>query len=124
LSSLPALCAGDPIDVHSYGNTGELEKNPIYAANIVDWIALTQIVDRPLSVTEWNMGSFPVLDRHALPLYIGGAASLQGWDALMQFAYSVDPLNSNGGPSAWQSFNDPALLATLPAAALLIDAMT
>jgi Cellulase (glycosyl hydrolase family 5) len=119
LSSLPALSAGDLIDVHSYGNTGELEKNPIYAANIVDWIALAQIVDRPLSVTEWNMGSFPVPDRHALPLYVAGAASLQGWDALMQFAYSVDPLNSNGGPSAWQSFNDPALLATLPAAALL-----
>jgi hypothetical protein len=119
LSSLPALAAGDLIDVHSYGNTGELEKNPIYAANIVDWIAPAQIVDRPLSVTEWNMGSFPVPDRHALPLYIAGTASLQGWDALMQFAYSVDPLNSNGAPSPWQSFNDPALLATLPAAALL-----
>jgi hypothetical protein len=119
LSSLPALAAGDLVDVHSYGNADELGKNPIYAANIVDWIALAQIVDRPLSVTEWNMGSFPVPDRHALPLYIAGAASLQGWDALMQFAYSVEPLSGSGSPSPWQSFNDPALLATLPAAALL-----
>jgi hypothetical protein len=37
----------------------------------------------------------------------------------MQFAYAVEPLGSNGSPSPWQSFNDPALLATLPAAALL-----
>jgi hypothetical protein len=119
LSSLPALAGGDLIDVHSYGNTNELGKNPIYAANIVDWIASAQIVDRPLSVSEWNLGSFPVPDRHALPLYIAGAASLQGWDALMQFAYAAEPLGGNGAPSPWQSFNDPALLATLPAAALL-----
>jgi len=119
LSSLPALADGDLIDAHSYGYAGELQKNPIYAANIVDWIAPAQIVDRPLSVTEWSMGSFPVLDRHALPLYIAGAASLQGWDALMQFAYSGDPLNNNSSPGPWQSFNDPGLLATLPASALL-----
>ena len=54
-----------------------------------------------------------------MPLYIAGAASLQGWDALMQFAYSQEPLNRGGAPSVWQSFNDPGLLATLPAAALL-----
>ncbi len=119
LSSLPALTAGDLIDVHSYGNTGELQANPIYAANFVDWIAAAQVIDRPLTVTEWNMGSFLVPDRHAMPLYIAGAASLQGWDALMQFAYSQAPLNNGGNPSVWQSFNDPALLATLPAAALL-----
>jgi Cellulase (glycosyl hydrolase family 5) len=119
LSSLPALSAGDLIDVHSYGNIGDLQKNPIYAANIVDWIAPAQIIDRPLSVTEWNMGSFPIPDRHTLPLYIASAASLQGWDALMQFAYSGEPLNGIGSPSPWQSFNDAALLATLPAAALL-----
>jgi hypothetical protein len=119
LTSLPALAAGDLIDAHSYGNTGELQKNPLYAANLVDWISAAQIVDHPLSVSEWNMGYFPVPDRHTLPLYIAAAASLQGWDALMQFAYSGGPLNGNGGPSPWQSFNDPALLATLPAAALL-----
>ena len=119
LTSLPALSAGDLIDVHSYGNTGELQKNPIFAANFVDWIAVAQVIDRPLSVTEWNMGSFPVPDRATMPLYIAGTASLQGWDALMQYAYSGGPLNNNGGPSNWQSFNDPALLATLPAAALL-----
>jgi hypothetical protein len=119
LSSLPALTAGDLIDVHSYGNTGELQKNPVHAANFVDWIASAHVIDRPLTVSEWGMGSFLVPDRHAMPLYIAGEASLQGWDALMQFAYSQAPLNDDGTPSVWQSFNDPALLATLPAAALL-----
>jgi len=119
LSSLPALTTGDMVDVHSYGALGELEKNPNYAANLVDWIAAAHVVDKPLSVTEWNVSPFPTADRHAIPLYVAGSASLQGWDALMQFAYADSPLNDRGVPSNWQAFNDPALLATLPAAALL-----
>ena len=119
LSSLPALTAGSIIDVHSYGGTGELEKSPFYAANFMHWIAAAQIVDRPLSVTEWNVSPFPVPDRHAVPLYLASFASLQGWDALMQFAYSQQPLTNFGSPSNWDAFNDPALIATLPAAALL-----
>src|SRR5262249_49601299 len=43
----------------------------------------------------------------------------QGWDALMQYAYSEVSLSERGPPSNWHSFNDPSLLATLPAAALL-----
>jgi hypothetical protein len=119
LSSLPALTAGDLIDVHSYGGIGALEKNPIYAANIIHWIAAAQVVNKPLSVTEWNVSPFPAPDRHVMPLYLSGSASLQGWDGLMQYAYSVGPLNDRGAPSNWHAFNDPALLATMPAAALL-----
>jgi hypothetical protein len=119
LSSLPALTTGDMIDVHSYGGPGELEKNPIYSANLVDWIAAAHVVNKPLSVTEWNVSPFPAADRHAMPLYVAGSASLQGWNALMQYAYAQGPLNDRGGPSNWHAFNDPAMLATLPAAALL-----
>jgi len=72
-----------------------------------------------LSVTEWNVSPFPTPDRHSIPLFVASSASAQGWDALMQFAYSLQPLDGPGGPSNWQAFNDPALLATLPAAALL-----
>ena len=54
-----------------------------------------------------------------MPLYVAGSASLQGWDALMQYAYSQVSFADRGGPSNWHAFNDPALLATLPAAALL-----
>jgi len=63
--------------------------------------------------------SFPAPDRHAIPLYVPGSASLQGWDALMQCAYSQAPFAGIKSPSNWDAFNDPALLATLPAAALL-----
>jgi Cellulase (glycosyl hydrolase family 5) len=119
LSSLPALTVGDMIDVHSYGGIGELEKNPIYAANLSHWIAAAQVANKPLSVTEWNVSPFPTADRHAIPLYIAGSARLQGWDALMQYAYAQGPINDRGVPSNWQAFNDPALLATMPAAALL-----
>ncbi|MDH4333602.1 MAG: hypothetical protein OEV89_13660, partial [Desulfobulbaceae bacterium] len=119
LSSLPALTAGDLIDVHAYGGVGELEKNPLVADNMVDWLAAGQVVGKPMSVTEWNVSPFPAPDRHAMPLYVAGSASLQGWDALMEYAYSQVPLTSGGNPSNWHAFNDPALLATLPAAALL-----
>ena len=119
LSSLPSLTDGDIIDAHSYGGVGVLEANPLHAANLIDWIAAAQIVDHPLSVTEWNVEPFPVPDRHALPLYIAGAADLQGWEAMLQFAYSQQPLDSRGKASNWDAFNDPGLIATLPAAALL-----
>lgn len=119
LSSLPALTTGDIIAVHSYGAVNELEKNPLYAPNLMHWMAAAQVIDRPLSVPEWNVEPFPVPDRHAIPLYVAGAASLQGWDAMMQYAYSQAALVNAGSPSNWHAFNDPALIATLPAAALL-----
>jgi hypothetical protein len=119
LSSLPSLTDSDIIDAHSYGGVAVLEANPLYASNLVDWIAAAQIVDHPLSVTEWNVAPFPIPDRHALPLYVAGAADLQGWGALMQFAYSQQPLDYPGKAGDWEAYNDPALIATLPAAALL-----
>ncbi|WP_397449719.1 cellulase family glycosylhydrolase [Pseudomonas sp. NA-150] len=120
LSALPALTAGDMIDVHSYGGVGQLEKNPLSSDNMVDWIAAGQVAGKPLTVTEWNAEPFPTPDRHSLPLYVAGTASHQGWDALMQYAYSQETL-SGAWMSAdnWNAYNDPALLATLPAAALL-----
>ena len=63
--------------------------------------------------------TIPAPDRHTTPLYVAAVASYQGWDAPMQFAYSQEPLNGPGSPSNWQSYNDPALLETLPAAALM-----
>lgn len=119
LSSLPALTSGDVIDVHSYGGLGQLEKSPFFTSNLVHWIAAGQVVGKPLTVTEWNAEPFPTPDRHTLPLYMAGSASHQGWDALMQYAYSQQPFNGSGSPSNWHSYNDPGLLATLPAAALL-----
>jgi hypothetical protein len=119
LSSLPALTTGNIIDAHSYGGTNELEKNPIDVPNMIHWIAAAHVAGRPLTATEWNVESFPAPDRHAIPLYVAGSASLQGWDALMQYAYSQVPFTDRGAPSNWHAFNDPALLATLPAAALL-----
>jgi hypothetical protein len=120
LNSLPALTAGDVIDVHSYGGSGQVKKNPLYSDGIVNWIAAGQVIGKPLTVTEWNNEPFPIPDRHSLPLYIAGTASHQGWDALMQYAYSQEPMGGAGmSANNWHAYNDPAMLATLPAAALL-----
>jgi hypothetical protein len=51
---------------------------------------------------------------------MAGTASHQGWDALMQYAYSQEGLNGEGiSADNWHAYSDPAMLATLPAAALL-----
>jgi len=96
-----------------------LDKNPLVGGNMINRLSAGQVVGKPMSVTEWNASPFPTPDRHSSPLYIAGAARFQGWDAVMLYAYSVAPLNAAGTPSNWHAFNDPALMATLPAAALL-----
>jgi hypothetical protein len=120
LSALPALTTGDVIDAHSYGGGGQLERNPLTSDGMLDWLAAAQVVGKPMTVTEWNAEPFPTPDRHSLPLYIAGTASHQGWDGLMQYAYSQQKF-IEGWRTAdnWHAYNDPAMLATLPAAALL-----
>jgi hypothetical protein len=122
LSSLPALTAGDIIDVHSYGGAGELQSNPLSTANLVHWIAAAHVAGKPLTVTEWGIDSNASLapDRQDVPLYIAASASMQGWNAVMFYAYSQEALNENRStPSIYQAYNDPALMASMPAAALL-----
>jgi hypothetical protein len=122
LSSLPALTVGNIIDVHSYGGVGELEKNPLLGANLVHSIAAARVVGKPLTVTEWGIDSHGSLapDRQDIPLYIASSAAMQGWNGVMFYAYSQEPLtDARSTPSIYQAYNDPALMASLPAAALL-----
>lgn len=120
LSALPALTVGDVIDAHSYGASGQLEKNPLTSDGLIDWLAAAQVVGKPLTVSEWNAEPFPLPDRHSLPLYIAGTASHQGWDAMLQYVYSQQAFNPGWRTADnWHAYNDPALLATMPAAALM-----
>ncbi|WP_460139564.1 cellulase family glycosylhydrolase [Pseudomonas sp. S2_E01] len=120
LVALPALTSGDVIDAHSYGGLGQLEKNPLTSPGIINWIGAAQVSGKPLTVTEWNSEPFPTPDRHAVPLYLAGTASYQGWDAMMQYAYSQEGLSGTWRTVGnWNLYNDPALLSTFPAAALL-----
>jgi hypothetical protein len=119
IAGLPSLAAGDFIDVHSYGTANEVENNPRYKPGLASWIAAGAVTGKPLTVSEWNVEPFPVFDRFQAPLHLAAIASLQGWNGLLQYAYSQSPIAGTIGPSNWEAFNDPALIATLPAAALL-----
>ncbi len=119
LSALPALSVGNLIDVHAYGALGELTRNPIYGPNLAHWLAAAQVAGKPLTVSEWNVESFPAADRHGVALYLAASGRFQGWDALLQYAYAQIPLNGAGTASSWHTYNDPAAMAMLPAAALL-----
>ena len=119
LSSLPALTAGDVTDAHAYAKTGELELDPAYQPTLVHWLATAHLANRPMTVTEWNMDARLEADRHTIPLYVAASAAHQGWDAMMHYAYSQEPLRGAGTPSVWHGYNDPAVMALMPAAALM-----
>lgn len=119
LSSLPSFTDGDMVDVHSYGREGELLFNPRYRAGLLSWIGAAQVTNKPLSVTEWNVEKFPVSDRFTIPTWLASTASLQGWDSLMLYGYSQNPLNGSGKGWNYSTYNDPALMAMMPASALL-----
>jgi hypothetical protein len=120
VEGLPSITDGSIIDAHSYGQAEEFNRNPRYNPGFLSWIAGAQVSGKPLSVTEWNMGSFPSPDRFTVPLFTASLASLQGWDAMMLYGYSQVELNgSTLVGSNWSSFNDPAMIGLMPAAALL-----
>jgi hypothetical protein len=118
LSSLPSLASGDIIDVHSYGAAESLGTNPHYEPNFIAWIGAAQVAGKPLSITEWNV-EYPTRDRFVAPLYVAAIASLQGWDAPMIYGYTGSALGPPDHPDARSTWNDPALTALMPAAAVL-----
>jgi hypothetical protein len=122
LASIASLTTGDVIDVHEYDGPGLLEADPRYKPNIISWIGIHRVEGFPLTVSEWNMASRqqPTIDRYAAPLCVASIAALQGWDALMMYGYSQQGLSDQVGiTGVWDAFNDPALMAMMPAAALV-----
>ncbi|PHS71583.1 MAG: glycosyl hydrolase family 5 [Methylophaga sp.] len=119
LASLPSLTDGDIIDAHSYGRKGELTFNPRFRAGFISWLGAAQVTNKPLSVTEWNVEWFPVADRFTTPTYMASIAALQGWDSLMIYGYAQYPLNRVGSGHNYSVYNDPAIMAMMPASALL-----
>ena len=116
---LPSLSDGTIIDVHSYGQADELSFNPRNKPGFLTWIGAAQISGYPLSVSEWNIEPFPAADRFTAPLFIASIASLQGWDALMLYGYSQHTLGIRTKGHNYSTFNDPAIIGLMPAAALL-----
>ena len=119
LSGLPSLTDGAVIDAHSYGTAEDMTRNPRFYPGFLAWIGAAQVSEKPLTVTEWNIEPFPAADRFTAPLFTASIASLQGWDALMLYGYSQAPLNGRVTGSNYSSFNDPAIMGVMPAAALL-----
>jgi hypothetical protein len=123
LYSLPALTDGDMVDAHAYGEAGELEADPHYRANFLSLAAAAHVEGKPLTISEWNV-PFPTLDRFTAPLFVASIACLQGWDAPMLYNYSQLPLMEPGQAAwrlridKWSTFNDPAISAVMPAAAI------
>lgn len=119
LYGLPSLTDGEIIDSHSYGHAEEFNFDPRYNPGFLTWIGAAQITGMPLSVTEWNMGTFPIDDRFTMPIYTAGIASFQGWDAMMLYGYSQSKFGAKSQASNFSCYNDPAIMGLMPAAALL-----
>ncbi len=122
VASISSLTTGDVIDTHEYGKPDLLDADPRYKPNIASWIGLHRVEGFPLTVSEWNMErrQQPTVDRFAAPLYVASISALQGWDALMMYGYSQQALSDQVGlTSVWDTLNDPAMMAMMPAAALV-----
>ncbi|MFO1091057.1 MAG: hypothetical protein U1E46_15900 [Hyphomicrobiales bacterium] len=119
LASLPALTDGDIIDAHTYADPGFLQRGPDEAPGPVHWIASGAVKGKPVTVSEWNTLGWPSADRGALPLWIASIGALQGWDAMLEFAYAQGPPDDQRPANQWEFYNDPVLLTAMPAAALL-----
>jgi hypothetical protein len=117
--ALPPLAVSDVIDVHSYGRGESLSSDPRAEADHLTWIAGAQLGDRPLTVSEWGIDGEDRRDRFTMPLRLAAVAALQGWDAVMHFAYHQGGLGPSASADTWSSASDPSLLAPMPAAALL-----
>ena len=113
------LAAGDLIDAHSYGRANEIERNPRIEPNIASWISGGAVAGKPLTVSEWNVEPFPVFDRYQFAPYLAAVASLQSWNAMLQYAYTQAPLHGWAPVGNWEAISDPAMLSLMPAAALL-----
>jgi len=122
MAGLPSLTDGDIIDVHVYGDPGEIRRDPKAEADMFSRIASAQVAGMPLSVSEWNVTPFPAEDRFVVPLRLAALARLQGWDALVAYGYAQQSLSAPMRPGPWDMAVDPAMLAAMPAAALLFRA--
>lgn len=118
LFALPSLTTGDVIDVHSYGGPGTLARNAHVDANLLHPIGASAVAGLPTTVTEWNIPA-PARDRFVGPALVGATAALQGWDAVMLYVYASMPLHAPERLEIWSSWDDPAILAMMPAAALM-----
>jgi len=119
LFGLPSLTDGSLIDAHAYGRAEEFKLNPRYTPGFLTWPGATQVTGYPLSITEWNIEPFPAKDRFTTPTFVASIASLQGWDAIMLYGYSQNTLSGKGHGSNYSSYNDPAMVGLMPAAAIL-----
>ncbi len=119
MSGLASLSQGDIVDVHSYGKDKDIFKSPQSATNMLANIAVAQVVNRPLSVSEWNIGPAKSDDRLTAPFRMASTASYQGWDTLLLYGYAQKPLQDKPSFGRWHGVTDPNLNAAMPAAALL-----
>ena len=119
LAGLPSMTDGDIVSVNAYGMPNFLQTDPRSERNLAHRVASAAVAGKPLAVTEWNLTPFPAVDRSSLPTYLAAIASLQRWDALMQYAYAQTDLGRVRPANQWEAANDPAMLVMMPAAALL-----
>lgn len=118
VAGLISLAEGDIVDTHAYGTANDVERDPRFDATLASWLAGGAVAGKPHTVSEWNAEPPSDFDRHQLPAHLAAIASLQGWSAMMQYAYSQSPM-SMAHAGEWESYTDPVLMSLMPAAALL-----
>lgn len=117
LYSVPALTAGDIIDVHSYGGPESLATNPHHEANFLAMAGLGAVLGKPHALSEFNVPP-PAPDRYIGPMYVAAVSAFQGWDAPLLYAYTLEARRPTV-PQEFSAWVDPSSMGLMPAAAIL-----
>lgn len=107
-------------------NIPSVERNPLFGASLIEnVIAMVKINTKPATSTESDM-MWPHEWRSSYFLSTASAAALQDWDAVYFYCYfggfGYDWDKADAATAVLQptvEFNDPALLATMPNAAIM-----
>jgi len=107
-------------------NVPSVERNPLFGAGLIEnAIAMVKLNTKPVTSTESNM-MWPHEWRSSYFLSTASAAALQDWDAMCFYCYfggyGYDWDKADAATAVLQptvEFNDPALLATMPNAAIM-----
>ncbi len=116
--SLPGYSLNNIIFARSEAGN-ELMKHPLYKANFFCAPIFAQIKGKPM-LWNWSIDDKKGNDmRYSLPIYAAAVASMQDWDIVIVDAYSEHGLNRGSRLDVDSIYNDPAVMGTMPAAALL-----
>ncbi len=100
---------------NNFGNSSTLKGR---GTNLASYLAIMQVVDKPLTISEWNC-VWPNEYIIEGPLLMAATGAIQGWDGPMQFSWGGYSASLDHMDGCFENWNKSHFMAAGWAAALL-----